>query len=248
MSILARLRAPNHLLLSLVPLILLVGFESAAQAAALSGAQQSLIKLMNSNPVSVDLRCVGDVIIQLRRKVTDNPHDGNLRLRLGVYLFQTGDLEGAATEMKRAAAAAPTDYLIHTLLARVLDSSMDEASAEIEFRRAIELKPDIAEAHLYYGDSLFRRGEVSQAVSEYREAARLRPSDLAFSGLSQALLATRDVTGAIKAARQAVSVDPSSSCAHATLTRALLVAGEYHCALRTARQATLLDPTSVDGH
>jgi hypothetical protein len=55
-------------------------------AFALTGAQQSLIKLINSKPASVDLRSVGDVVIQLRRKVTDNPSDGSLRLRLGSYL------------------------------------------------------------------------------------------------------------------------------------------------------------------
>ncbi|NJL71039.1 MAG: hypothetical protein HC888_05200 [Candidatus Competibacteraceae bacterium] len=172
---------------------------SFAQAQALTGTQLSLIKLMNTSPVTVDLRSVGDVIIQLRRKVTDNPHDGNLRLRLGTYLYLAGDLQGAASEMKRAVAISPEDYLAHILLARVLDLSMDEASAELEFKRAIAINADVAEAHYYFAESLFRRGEISEAVNEYRLAARLKPSDQFLSGLSQALLAARDIHGAIKA-------------------------------------------------
>ena len=89
---------------SLLPLLVLIVLFTVpgqkAQATSLNGTQQSLIKLMNSNPSSVDLRSVGDVVIQLRRKVTDNPSDGNLRLRLGTYLYLAGDLEGAAAEMK----------------------------------------------------------------------------------------------------------------------------------------------------
>ncbi|HNA73357.1 MAG TPA: tetratricopeptide repeat protein, partial [Candidatus Obscuribacter sp.] len=117
-----------------LPLNLLIALGltfSFAQAQALTGTQLSLIKLMNTSPVTVDLRSVGDVIIQLRRKVTDNPHDGNLRLRLGTYLYLAGDLQGAASEMKRAVAINPEDYLAHIMLARVLDLSMDEASAEL---------------------------------------------------------------------------------------------------------------------
>ncbi len=209
---------------------------------------QSLIKLMQSPSTSVDLRSVGDLIILYRRKVTDNPYDSSLRLKLGCYLYLVGDLEGAAAEIKRAVAIKPDDYLAHTLLAKVLDQALDDSTADIEFKRAIQLRPTESYAHEYYADSLFRRGEVSEAINQYRQATQLRATASAFSGLSDALLSSRDVTGAVKAARQAVSAEPSSARAHCSLTRALLLAGEYQCAQRTAREATLLDPASADAH
>jgi len=209
---------------------------------------QALLKLMFSPPAAVDLRSVGDLIILYRRKVTDNPYDTNLRLKLGGYLYLAGDLEGAASEMKRAVAIKPDDYLAHTLLAHVLDQALDDSTADIEFKRAIQLRPAESYAHEYFADSLYRRGDISDAISEYRLATQSRATASAYSGLADALLASRDITGAVKAARQAVSAEPSSARAHCALTRALLLAGEYQCALRTARQATLLDPGSADSH
>lgn len=67
--------------------------RGAAWAVELKANQEALIKLMNSKAASVDLRSVGDVLIALRRKVTDNPHDQNLRLRLAGYLYLAGDLD-----------------------------------------------------------------------------------------------------------------------------------------------------------
>ena len=55
-----------------------------ATYAAQLRSNQALIKLMQSPASSVDLRSVGDLIILYRRKITDNPHDSNLRLKLVV--------------------------------------------------------------------------------------------------------------------------------------------------------------------
>jgi len=117
------------------------GTGGAGSALALTGTQKSLIKLLNSNPVTTDLRSVSDVIVLLRRKVTDNPQDGNLRLRLGTYLYLAGDLSGSATEMKRAVSINPEDYLAHIILARVLDLSGEEAAAELSSNGLCRLSP-----------------------------------------------------------------------------------------------------------
>jgi Flp pilus assembly protein TadD len=206
---------------------------------------QALIKLMASPSSAVDLRSVGDLIILCRRKVTDNPYDSNLRLKLGGYLYLVGDLEGAAGEMKRAVAIKPDDYLAHTLLARVLDQALDESTADIEFKRAIQLRPTESYAHEYFADSLFRRGEVSEAINQYRQATQLRATASAFSGLADALLSSRDVTGAVKAARQAVSAEPSSARAHCSLTRALYASKNIAGACDEFRQAVKIDPLNA---
>ena len=228
--------------------ILLTTSLPAKAEVSTPAAQKALLKLFQARPTAVDLKEVGDIIVLLRRKVTDNPYDATLRMRLAAYLFQAGDFSGSATELKRAIAVNADDYFAHAMLARVLDLSMDEGAADIEFQRALSLKGDHAIALEYYGESLLKRGEVSQAVDIFRKACAMSASCDAFCGLSDALLSSRDVAGATKAARQAVSADPGSARAHVSLTKALLVSGDYSCAMRTARQASLLDPASPESH
>ena len=50
---------------------------------------------------------------------------------------------------------------------------LDEAVAE--YRAAIRLKPDYAEAHYNLGIALTDQGKLDEAVAEYRAAIRLQP-------------------------------------------------------------------------
>ena len=86
----------------------------------------SLISLYQMGLTHTDLRSVGDLIIELRREVSDNPAAPDLRMRLGSYLYITGDYEGAAMEMRRAIAIDPENHIGHLLLARLLEDAGDE--------------------------------------------------------------------------------------------------------------------------
>ncbi len=58
----------------------------------------------------------------------------------------------------------------------------DWKAAEKEFRRAIELKPDYAKAHEYYGWLLNTVGRREEALSESRKAVQLDPMSLETGG------------------------------------------------------------------
>jgi Flp pilus assembly protein TadD len=207
-----------------------------------------LVDLFRTGLTNTDLRTVGDLLIKLRREVTNNPQDPSLRIRLGSHLYLAGDYEGAATEMKRAIALRPDDVIGHTLLAKLLDEAGDQSAAHAEFQRAIEIDPRFPDARVFFAESLLKHGGISEAIDEFRRANEARPTTDGLSGLSEALVIVQDKDGAVTAARQAVSVMPNSAKAHVALTRALLASKENQSALRTARQATLLDPTSADSH
>ena len=51
---------------------------------------------------------------------------------------------------------------------------MEEAVAC--YRRALELKPDYAEAHANLGNTFKDRGKLDEAVASYRRALALKPS------------------------------------------------------------------------
>jgi Flp pilus assembly protein TadD len=53
------------------------------------------------------------------------------------------------------------------------------AQAVGEFRAALALRPDNAEAHAHFGNILLLTHHLPDAVAQYEEALRLRPDDAA---------------------------------------------------------------------
>lgn len=205
-------------------------------------------KLATIEHSPIDLKNLGETIIALRRQVTDHPKETNLRLSLGTNLYLAGDYEGAANEIKRAIALSPGDARAHTQLAMIFDYIADQSNALTEFRRAEELNPSDPDIHLLFAEALMHSGNISDGINEYRRAIGICATARSLSGLAEALLQANDKAGSLKAARQAVSIDPGSSRAQVALTNALLQSGDAQSAIRTARQATFLDPSSADSH
>lgn len=195
-----------------------------------------------------DLRGAGDHIVKLRREITDNPNNPDLRLKLGSYLYLSGDLEGASMEMRRALSLDQENVVAHVLLGKVSDGIGDHAQAQSQYRKAISMSPKLAAPYVCLAESFMQLGGISEAINEFRRANEVKPTCQGLTGLSQALAATDDPEGSVRAARQAISVMPSSPMAHVALTHGLLRLKEDQSALRTARQSVLLEPTSAESH
>ncbi len=78
----------------------------------------------------------------------------------------------------------------HASLAYVRLQERDWESAEREFLRAIELKPEYPTGHHWYGDYLSVTGQSDRAVSEFRRARELDPlSSIISTQMAAALIA-----------------------------------------------------------
>lgn len=80
-------------------------------------------------------------------------------------------------------------------------------------RKAIELKPDYAEAYLLLGDLLGIGGKnFAEQITAFRKAIELKPDLLpAYSELGRVLEYSGDEKGAIDAYQKAISLDPNKS-------------------------------------
>lgn len=225
--------------------------QPSKKAAPASGAESVLegyLDLFKIGITHTDLRGAGDHIVSLRREITDNPNEPDLRLKLGSYLYLSGDLEGASMEMRRALSLDPENVVAHVLLGKVSDGIGDHAQAQNQYRKAIAMSPKLAAPYVCLAESFMALGGISEAINEFRRANEVKPTCQGLTGLAQALVATDDPEGSVRAARQAISVMPSSAFAHVALTHGLLRLKEEQSALRTARQAVLLEPTSAESH
>ena len=101
----------------------------------------------------------------------------------------------------------------------------DWSSAEGEFKRAIELNPNSADAHREYAYYLTTVGRSEQAIAEAKQARELDPlSQLANYHVAWALIAARRYDEAIEQSQQALGTFPA---AHLWLGWAYLGKGRY---------------------
>jgi len=99
----------------------------------------------------------------------------------------------------------------HASLAPVLsDYDRDWAGAEQHYRRAIELNPNYATAHQWYGEMLFREGRFDEGEAEIRRALELDPFSLiANQVLGMCLIAARRYDEAIVQFQKMLELDPN---------------------------------------
>jgi TolB-like protein/Tfp pilus assembly protein PilF len=99
----------------------------------------------------------------------------------------------------------------HTSLASVKTAmDWDWQGAENEYRRAIELNPNYATAHHWYGAQLILQGRMDQALQELRTAQQLDPLSLGINkDLAVALIYARDYDRALQQCQKTLEIDPT---------------------------------------
>ncbi len=130
---------------------------------------------------------------------------------------------------------------------RALDVKVDPAIATAktrsEARRALELDPENAEAHLALGTALIAECDNRAAVGELERAVELAPSNaFAWARLANAYAFVRRDDDSVSAARKALQADPVNADANQVLAWALHKAGRYEEMDAQTRRISDLDP------
>jgi TolB-like protein/cytochrome c-type biogenesis protein CcmH/NrfG len=124
------------------------------------------------------------------------------------------------------------------------------AAALLDARKAVELDPDLAEAHAALGWALFLGSwQFNEGLAELERSAQLSSSDATVHNLlARVLLYAGRFPDAEAAARRAIEIDPLMASAHVSLARVLFTMGRLDEADVQARKAAELQPTSASSH
>jgi len=121
--------------------------------------------------------------------------------------------------------------------------------AKAEYRRALELEPGYAPAHINLGALLLEEGEVGAAITHYRVAGELQPDRAeVLSNLGNAFSRKGDLDGAVSCFWKALELDPECVPAHNNLGTVLTRQGKNEEALHHYRQALLIRPHYAEAH
>ncbi len=154
------------------------------------------------------------------------------------YAVEASPVKGPEQDVKLRAAANKAIELDNTLgqphaaLANTYWDKHDWQTAEGEYRTAIELAPDYASAHQWYGEMLTRLGHHDEAIAEIRRARDLDPLSLVInSDMIYILAMARRYDEGIEQARKTIEMDKSWTVAYWHLVEIYQFQGEYERSL-----------------
>jgi len=152
------------------------------------------------------------------------------------YMPPRDGMEKARAAANQALAIDPNLAEGHVSLASIREAyDWDWAGAEREYRRALQLNPGLASAHLWFGMFLRDQGRLQEALPELRRAAQLEPfSVLTASNLAYGLLVEGNYTAAIEQSRHAAELAPGLAFVDVMLSHA------YRAASQTAESEAAL--------
>jgi tetratricopeptide (TPR) repeat protein len=118
----------------------------------------------------------------------------------------------------------PVSWVAHNNLGNALFRRARTEEAVSHFQRAIELKPDLAEAYTSLGVAQGSAGHIDQAIANFKQAIRVAPDYAeAYYDLGIALNRTGQTDEAIRQFQEAIRLKPGFSAAksslHSTLAR-----------------------------
>lgn len=125
-------------------------------------------------------------------------------------------------------------------------ANAEYSEAVDEFKQAIKLKPNYAEAHYHLGNAYFGLRRYDEALESYRKAVQIKPdyADAHYSlGILASMLSEYDL--AITSFKEVTSLDPKNSKAFFSLGNVYSEMENYEDAVIAYRTAVKIDPKNA---
>ena len=195
-----------------------------------------------------------ETLVQKRREVLTDQEINSLLAQAWVAMAgsakslkegssSTAGRARARSLLEQALALDASNPYVHGYMGVLLVEEGSLNKAITEFRTALRLKPDFAEAHLNLGLTLQSKDDYDGAIAEFRTALHLK-TDYAevHNMIGHALLQKGDLDGAIAECRTVLRLKPDDASAHMTIAMAFKEQGHRSEAAREIREFLRLTP------
>ena len=164
-------------------------------------------------------------------------------LEQAVKALDEEDWAAAAPLLETIVVEEPENVDVQFNLAYCYAQLQQSDKAVEHYRKVVELKPGLTEAHMNLGILLMERREFGEAAPHFRTVSEARPDEFAPSlYFAHASLEAGEAEAAAQAYKKAVELDPQSADAHLGLGQALLRSGRAAEAAPHYSRAAELDP------
>jgi serine/threonine-protein kinase len=154
----------------------------------------------------------------------------------------------------RAKAAATKALVVNETLAEAHNSlayvyeryDWNWNAGEAEFKRALELNPNYATGHFWYGELLMYSGRSEESIREMKRALELDPVSLIINtSLGYAYFMARQFDQALAQLHETLEMDPNFAVAHLILGKVYLAKHQFSRAIDELKKARELSGDAV---
>ena len=163
--------------------------------------------------------------------------------------IQTGYWRNSVTLLERTLAVTTGNNLAHYNLGRAFQSQGEIDKAIYQYRQAVKVKPDYAEAYNNLGAALESQKKFDEAVNCYRQTLKFKPGSAdVYYNIGNAFQNQGKFAEAVKNYQQALRLKPGYAKAHNNLGRALQSLGKFDEAINHYRQALRTEPDHLPAY
>ncbi|PHM10623.1 tetratricopeptide repeat protein [Nostoc sp. 'Peltigera malacea cyanobiont' DB3992] len=196
------------------------------------------------------------------------PEAGAIHNSLGFTLQQQGKLEEALTCYEKALEILPECLEVQLNLGNALyfqgklppqkqlhyadlnqqfalirEQVGDFKIAELYYRHAIALQPDLVQAYNYLGEVLQKQGRFNDAFKSYEEAIKIQPDyPYTYHNLGHYYEQKGEFQEAIRAYEKALNIKPDLAITHNNLGNILKALNRFDAAIESYQQAIKIQP------
>ncbi len=171
--------------------------------------------------------------------------EAKARLEMGVNALRQNDSPTAMRELTKASALDPDNPEIDMVLGMAYQARGDFGNAEKCLRRAIDKKPDYADAHNNLGFLLSAQGRGKEAIREYEKAVGnvlYQTPEVGYTNMGEEYRRMKDPRKAEEMYRKALSFNPRYAAAYRGLSTVQTSANRWADAAKTLGQCTAFAP------
>lgn len=169
-----------------------------------------------------------------------------IHTELGAGYYSKRNIPVALEEFTEATKIDPTYAMAYTGLGLVYAELREDAKAEKNFRRALELNPGSSEAHNNYGTFLCSRDRIDESIEQFLEAVKnplYATPDAAYLNAGVCALKKKDVANAEIYLKKALQIQPLLHPAAYQLASIQYGKGDYQDARNYLRYALANQPS-----
>lgn len=164
---------------------------------------------------------------------------------LGAAYFQQNKLEIALDEFAQAADIDPTYGQAYNGLGLVYAALGEDAKADANFKKAIQVQPSSSESHNNYGSFLCTHKRYDESITQFLEAVKnplYSTPNLAYANAGICSVRKNDTKNAELYLNKALQIDPLTHSAAQTLAEIQFKRGDVPLAQKTLQNALVASP------
>ena len=151
---------------------------------------------------------------------------------------------------RKALQLAPNQAEAHASRSYALTTNGKYAEAEVEFKAAIALDPQLYEAYYYAGRAYFAQGKYRQAAEAFIQAGIIRPDDVVAASLTSTTMQvigtdeekTNAAKHSVEVSERYLELNPDDALALSRSANDLISIGETEKGLKRAERAYAINP------